>query len=57
MNGNKVDELDKKLEAFKKATRLKIEKIQAKCKHINTERWSDYGGVSIQCKDCNYYLR
>jgi len=54
---NKVQKLVEDIEKYRKKKYAQIEKIQKKCKHKNTERWSDYGGINEQCKDCDYYLR
>lgn len=54
---SQYDKLLQQLEDFRKKITLKVEKLQAKCKHKNTERWSDYGGINEQCKDCGKYLR
>lgn len=54
---NKVDALEEKLKIYTAKIRKQQERIKKKCKHKNTERWSDYGGINEQCKDCNHWLR
>lgn len=54
---NKVQKLKQDIEDYRKKRENQIKKIQSKCKHKNTERWSDYGGITEQCKDCDHYLR
>lgn len=54
---NKVEKLIKDIDSYKIKKEAQIKKIQKKCKHKNTERWSDYWGINEQCKDCNYWVR
>lgn len=54
---NQVRRLVDKLEKMRQKTEEKIEKIQKKCKHRHTKRWSDYGGINEQCEKCDKWLR
>lgn len=57
MSKNKVKKILESINNYTEKKKQQIKKIQAKCKHKNTERWSDYGGINEQCKDCDYWLR
>lgn len=54
---NKVDKLLEDIEKYREKKEKQIKKIQKKCVHKNTKRWSDYGGINEQCSDCSYWLR
>lgn len=52
-----VRQLQQDIDKFQEKKNKQIEKIQNKCKHKNVERWSDYCGLTEQCRDCLSYLK
>lgn len=54
---SKVEQLELKLKVYTEKVHKQIKKLQSKCKHKKTKRWSDYGGINEQCQDCGFWLR
>lgn len=54
---NKVDKLLEDIDKYRQKKEEQIKKIQRKCAHKNTERWSDSHDRTVKCLDCSYYLR
>jgi len=54
---NKVEQLEVKLKLYKEKIDKQIKRLQSKCKHKKTDRWSDYGGINERCQDCGVWLR